>query len=298
MRKSKKAMIIDGNHLMHRAYNKFKPFKGRSGPTSIVYGFPHILQSLVRTHKPDFLVVVFDGGKDPIRMSLLPDYKKRKPKDDFDYEDFIRQRKELKKFLTALRVPVVHMADREADDIIWLLARRLYRYNYFVEIVSSDKDFNQLINEKIRVWNPYKNIHIHHKNVEKLVGYTPDRCVDYLLLAGDTSDNIPGLKGIGDKRAKAFIAKWESIPAYLQSDVEEKGFPKEELQKIWDMREIVDIKYFCREYGLSIHGVEYLKLPKKIDPEKLRQLCSKHTITTFYKKEFYGTFENLKRTIK
>lgn len=291
---SKKAMIIDGNHLMHRAYNKFKAFKGANGPTSIIYGFTHILQSLVRTHKPDFLVVVFDGGKDPKRIELLPNYKDRVKKEDFDYEDFIRQRDELKKFLTALRIPVIHMAKREADDIIWLICRRLKRYGYFVEIVSSDKDFNQLIDKKVRIWNPYKNAHIHHKNILKVVGYEPNRCVDYLLLAGDTSDNIPGLKGIGDKRAKTFIEKWESIPKYLESGIEEKGFPKDEVQIIWDRREIIDIKYFCKKNKLSLAGVEYLKLPKTIQVNKLKELCFKHSITTFFKKEFYKTFENLK----
>lgn len=290
-------MIIDGNHLMHRAWNKFKTFQGASGPTSIIYGFPFILQSLVRTHKPDFLVVIFDGGRDARRLELLPDYKNRTKKDDFDYEDFSRQRKELKKLLIMLRVPVIHMDNREADDIIWLISRRLKSKGFFIEIVSSDKDFNQLVDEKIRIWNPYKNAHIHHKNIKKLTGYEPHQCVTYLSLDGDTSDNIPGLKGIGKVKAQRFIEKWDTIDNYLKSDVEEKGFPKNEVKKIWDRREIIDIKYFCRKNKLSIQGIKYLELPKKIKPDKIRKFCSKHTITTFFKPEFYKTFENLKRKI-
>lgn len=295
MKKSKKATVIDGNHLMHRAYNKFNAFKGRSGPTSIIYGFTHILQSLVRTHQPDFLIVVFDGKRDAGRLAILPDYKERKKATDFDYEDFQRQKKILVKLLQTLRIPVILEANREADDIIWLVSRRLKSKGYFIEIVSADKDFNQLIDDKIRIWNPYKNSHIHHKNVEKIAGYKAERCVEYLIMAGDSSDNIPGLKGIGDKRAKEFLSRWESIPAYLESDQEDKGFSKEAVRYIWETRELVDIRLFCRKHKISLKDIKVKKIPSKLDIAKLRNLCFDHTITTFYKPEFYSTFEKLKK---
>lgn len=289
--KRNKLMIIDGNHLMHRAYNKFKQLKGPEGPTSVIFGFPHILQSLVRTHRPDELVVVFDGGKDKARLAILPEYKKRTSKSDFDYEDFSRQRKELKHILKALAIEVIHPKDKEADDIIWLLARRAKREKKFVEIVSSDKDFNQLIDKYIRVWNPYKNAALHYLNIEKMVGYTPEQCVDYLLLVGDVSDNIPGLKGIGDKRAKKFLNEYKSIKNYLDSLEEAKGFPRDIVKTIYDRRELIDIKYFCRKHKIRLKDYPSTK-PKKQDISTLEEICRKHGIKTFTKKQFYKTFNN------
>lgn len=293
MRKSK-TIVVDGNHLMHRALNKFHNFSGPNGSTSIIFGFSHILQTIVRSHRPDYLVVVFDGGRDPKRVEILPDYKKRDSKKDFDYKDFERQREVTIKILTALRVPVIKVPNREADDFIWLVARRVQRKKGKVEIISADKDFNQIITPNIRIWNPYKNIHIHHKNLENITGYKPQGCVTYLSLAGDTSDNVPGLKGVGNKKALQFIEKYGDIPNYLNSEEEEKVYNKEQIQIIWNRREVIDIRYFCRKNNLSLREVVYNKLPNKINYKKIEKIARDNHITTFLKPEFIKTFERLK----
>lgn len=291
-----KVLIIDGNNMLYRAYYKFNNLRSSKGLlTSIIYGFPYILQSLIKLQKPDKVYVVFDGGRDPKRIELLPDYKKREKKAGFDAENFFFQKDELIKFLDILGIPHLTVEKREADDIIWLMARKLKRLKNNVVIVSSDKDFNQLICEGITIWNPKADKRFTVKNLKKEIGYEPHECVDYLILDGDTSDNIKGMPGVGNARALNFIKEQGSIRKYLTSDCDEMtSFPKVRLEEVFLLnRQLIDIKLFCRRYLKDVKITLPEPKVKKVSKKKIAFFCSKYSITSFNKNEFVKTFKNL-----
>lgn len=293
--KQNKLLLIDGNNLLHRAYNKFKNMATKGGvKSSIVFGFPYILKSLITLHKPTKVIVVFDGGKAKARKKLLPDYKKRDKREDFDYDDFIKQKKDLEKILSYLGIAYTSKRHEEADDIIWLYARNYKRKGYYVTIVSTDKDFNQLLSSRLSIYNPWKSDRITHKNVEKLYGYPPEQCVDYLILDGDKSDNIPGYPGVGPKTAIKFLKQFGSIRSFL---IGKDSFGKMDKRKLEELflinRKMIDIRYYCRKH-LKLKDVPLIyDTGKKIKKKKLALIASDYGITTFSKPDFINTYKNL-----
>lgn len=293
-----KFLVIDGNNLLHRAYHKFKSMASKEGTkSSMVFGFPYILKSLIDTQKPTEVLVAFDGGRDKHRLKAWPDYKAKRTennkKRDFDYDDFTNQKKDVQKILSCLGIPYVSKKGLEADDIIWLYTRKKRRKGHVV-IVSTDKDFNQLLSERVSIWHPWKNKRITHKNCEQVYGYTPEQCVDYLSLCGDDSDNIPGIKGIGDKTAKKFLAQFGSLKDYLKQDELFPKMPKKETEELfYRNRTLIDIRYFCRKH-LNIKNIP-LKSKKgtKIDKKELAMICSRYSINIFNQDKFQKSYRKL-----
>ena len=222
-------------------------------------------------------------------------YKDRdKNRKDFDIDDFVSQQKDVKEILTCLGIPYVSKKGLEADDIIWLYARK-YKRKGSVVIVSTDKDFNQLLSNRVSIWHPWKNKRITHKNLEKEYGYTPDQCVDYLSLVGDDSDKIPGAKGIGHKTAIKFIEEYGSINAYrLGKGDEMKKFTRKQSEELfYRNRTLIDTRFFCRRY-LKLKEIP-LKSPKgkNINKKGLSLICRKYSITTFIEPAFLKPFKQL-----
>lgn len=292
-----KILVVDGNNLLHRVYYKFSSMRSFNGSsTSISYGFPMVLQSIITKIKPKKVIVVFDGGRSKYRIDLLPDYKRRIRKDSFDADDFYRQFDIVKKFLEILCIPYIQMENEEADDLIWLVARKFKR-KYRVIIMSSDKDFNQLLSKNITIWNPKRKMMVTIDNVKELFGYHHYQCVDYLSLDGDNSDNIKGYKGVGIKTAIKFLEEHNSIKEYLLSpkEITFKKIDKPQLEEIWlKNRLLIDIKLYCRKY------IDYKKFKrsrtifnKEIDIKELKLICADNSIKSFIKKPFIKTFKNL-----
>lgn len=288
-------VLIDGNNLLHRSYHKFSNMKGTDGtPSGIVYGFSYVLRALIKLHKPTDLLVAFDGGKDKNRMALLPNYKQRERKEDFDADDFYRQRDATLEILKFLGVPFVFKKGLEADDIIWLYARR-YKRTHHVILVSTDKDFHQLLSKNLSIWNPHKKLRITHKNLHKHYPYTPAQCVDYLSLDGDKSDNVPGYPGVGPVTAMKFLNEYGSIKEYLLSDCPEHSkIKKKELEELYLCnRVLIDIRLFCRRF-IKLKDVPLKNQKgKKIKAKKLRDICITYSITTFTKPDFQEPFKKL-----
>lgn len=293
-----KTLIIDGNNLIHRAYHKFKNMRNDKGQnTSAIFGFPYLLCSLIKLHKPTDVIVAFDGGRDKRRLKVLPTYKERKSKSDFDYEDFIRQKEVVKEILGFLGIPYSSRKDLEADDIIHLYSRKHSRKGLVI-IVSTDKDFIQLINEKISIWNPWKDDRITHKNYQKYSKFSPEQCVDYLALDGDASDCIPGYKGMGEKTINVFLEEFSSVKNFLNSDSSFRKVDKKLLEKIYNTnRELIDIKYFCRKHKIKLKDIPITKA-KKVNTVELNYLAAQHSITTFNKNEFINPFKELSKNVR
>jgi len=293
-----KNIVIDGNNLMYRAYHKFKTKSRKGIDSSAAYGFPYILRSLINQQKADKVLVVFDGKVDKNRLAIHPGYKgtrgAKKKARDFDQEQFVSQQVDIKKMLKALGVPVIHKSNREADDLMWLYTRKAKRKGEAVVIVSTDKDFNQLLSPNISIWHPWKNKRITHKNLINVYGYTPEQCVDYLSLVGDKSDNIEGKKGFGDKTTLKFIKEYGSLLKYIRGAGEEMNkFTRSEAKELYNMnRALIDLRFFARTYlkGEKIN----IKSSGKIDRKELAIICSKYDISTFTDDSFIKTFKNLK----
>jgi len=291
-----KVLVIDGNNLLYRVYYKFSSMRAMDGtPTGISYGFPMVLQSLIVKFKPSQVVVVFDGGNAKKRLEILPEYKLREKKEGFDKEDFMRQWEVVKRFLEILCVPYIQIRYHEADDLIWLVARGLKRRNRVI-IVSSDKDFVQLLGKNVEIWNPSKKVLITTKNAKVVMGYESYQCVDYLTLDGDKSDNIPGYPGVGPVTAKAFLEEHNSITDFLKSGAEKfKKIEPEPLEAVYRVnRAIIDIKYFCRKY-ITYKDFKSARvlINDTIDTETLAYICADNSIKTFIKKPFIKAFKNL-----
>lgn len=290
--KKNKVLLVDGNNLLHRVYHQYKSMRSSDGKlSSMVFGFPYVLNSQINLHRPNKVCVVFDGGRSKRRLEILPNYKNREKKDDFDYENFISQKETVMEMLKYLGVDVYIYPKEEADDVIGILARK-YGRNSQVVIISADKDFNQLINKNVSVWDPHRKERITHLNCKKLKGYEPEQCVDYLTLLGDNSDKIPGYKGIGEKTAIKFLEYAGSIQNYLDDKTLKFRIDRQVLADLYIInKELIDIKYFVTKNKLKLKNVDIIK--GEFNQKEVRYICADHSITKIQKPEVLSTFKKL-----
>lgn len=297
--KNKHIIIVDGNNAAYRAYYKHSALKSINGtPTGIIYGFTQIMKGLLTQFNPDDFYVVFDGGRSEERMQILPNYKNRDKtkggKRDFDYDDFNYQMGITMQIMKCLGVKVIKRAKTEADDMIWLLIRKLKRKGHRVTLVSSDKDFNQCLSKNVSIWNPGRKLLVTVDNCKQVFGYEASECVDYLILDGDASDKIPGYPGCGPKTALAFIKDWGSIYNYL--DTKGSQFRKWERSRLEDLyidnRQLIDLRVFVRNY-LTSKDLVILNQGVGINEKELAYICADHSIRTFTKPPFIKAFKNI-----
>lgn len=296
----KTVLIIDGNNMAYRAFYKFSQLSTIDGKnTSITYGIPFIIKSLIDKLQPDMVVVVFDGKRSKHRLKLLPDYKgKRGNKLDFDKEDFLRQKQEVIRGLIAMGIPVALNPQEEADDIIYMVLKVFLKQMVdTIIIVSSDKDFDQLATKKnVIILNPSSGEKITVNNCIKLKGYEPKQTVDYLSLTGDTSDNIPGMPGVGDKRAIQFLSKYSTIRDYLKgTSPEEKLFPRKTLSEVYRRNsELIGLRrYYVKHMTKkTVNWVNNMPFPR-FDAGEYRRYCIQNQLTSFNDKNFMQVFKSL-----
>ena len=210
-----KLFVVDGNALLYRSYYAIKRLSNSKGfPTNAIYGFLLTLKKLIGQEKPLYLGVVFDVKGPTVRHKAYQEYKAhRKPMP----EDLQVQVPVLKKVLAAYRLPVFEYPEYEGDDILGSLTLRASREGIASVIISTDKDLLQLVDEKVLVYNPAKNIYLDEAGVKKLFGVSPGQVRDVLSLWGDPSDNVPGVPGVGEKRAKDLIAEFGSLDKLLKN---------------------------------------------------------------------------------
>lgn len=292
----KRIMIIDGNNLLHRCYHKFTQLTSRSGEsTSMIYGFPYVTSSLLVKFGPQELYIVFDGGRSIHRKSILPDYKKRDQKLGFDYEDFQKQKEIVMELMVAFGATIIYQKGTEADDWVYKLLRSNYLKDSYTTIVSSDKDFHQLLEPGITIFNPFNDKRINHRNLKTFYGYEADQAVDYLILDGDKSDNIPGYPQMGPKRITQFLEEHKSIRKFLKSNAQHKLIDRDKLESIYKQnRALIDLKWYYRKY-LRAESIPFLNSPgkKKLISIHIDSISNKYQINTFQKPEFLSKFRSL-----
>jgi DNA polymerase-1 len=225
--------LVDGYALIYRAFFAMmdRPLRTSRGEnTSAVWGVANFLHRLLEQEGPSHLAWVHDAGTS-FRNEVFPDYKATREKlDENLQEDFDRSVVRIQQLLHGFRIPLIAVAGFEADDVIGTLARKASEASVQTIIVSGDKDFYQLISRDIWVLNPGRGgpapvseSLVGLPNAAERFGVPPDRVVDYLALVGDSSDNVPGVKGIGDKTARALIGQYGDLDSILASAQDVKG---------------------------------------------------------------------------
>lgn len=225
--------LIDGSACMHRAYHAIRGLSTSQGrPTNAIFGYTRILLKLLKDHQPDYVAVVFDAKGPTFRHELYSAYKANRPPLP---EDFRVQIPWIKDITAGFNLPVLEMTGYEADDLIGTLARQAQSQNFKVVIVTGDKDFMQLVNDDLVLWDPMKDITIDKAHVQRELGIDPEQVIDMMGLAGDSADNVPGVPGIGPKTAQKLIQSCGSLDA-LYADLSQVSAPKQR-QKLLDYRE-------------------------------------------------------------
>ncbi|MBZ5638990.1 MAG: DNA polymerase I [Acidobacteriia bacterium] len=207
--RAKTLYLVDGTSQLFRAYFAIRGLSNPGGmPTGAVYGFTTMLRKLVGDEKPRYLAVAFDLPGPTFRHDRYADYKAHRPPAP---EDLNVQFPYAKKVCEAFRIPVLELPGFEADDLIATYARLGREAGFDVVVVASDKDLLQLVDDRVTVLNPSKNVRLDAAGVEEFFGVPPGRVRDVLGLMGDAVDNIPGVPGVGEKTAIAMVAGYGGV---------------------------------------------------------------------------------------
>ena len=226
--------VIDGNSLMHRAFHAVPPTMNAPDgrPTNAIFGFLNMFLKMIDAFNPDGVVVAFDKGKPRVRMEMLPQYKAQRPPMD---PDLHAQFPMIKELLAALNVPILQSEGWEGDDILGTMARLGEEAGCDMLLVTGDRAMYQLVTEHVNVVSTRKGLSdvaiMTPESVDDLYhGITPALVPDFYGLKGDTSDNIPGVPGIGPKKASALIAQYGSLDEVIAHADEVKGKMGENLR--------------------------------------------------------------------
>jgi len=260
---TKKIAVLDGNSLMHRAFHAVPPTMNAPDgtPTHAVFGFLSMLLKFVEIAKPDAIICAFDTGRPKFRMEVLDRYKAQRPPMD----DALRvQFPLMEEILTSMEIPVVKLEGWEGDDILGTIAARDEALGYQTLLVTGDKDAYQLASELTQVVTTKKGISdialYGPKEVVERYGIEPRQVPDFLGLKGDSSDNIPGVPGIGEKTASKLLAEYGTLEGLYENLDKLKG------KQLENIRDNKDAAFASRmvativtdlEFPLDLEGVTF-----------------------------------------
>ena len=210
---AKPLILIDGSNWLYRAYFALPPLTSPHGePTGMIRGFASMLKKLLKDYSPERIAVVFDPSGDTWRNTIYDAYKATR---DATPEDLSAQFPRVVEWVDAMGLPMLQVKGEEADDVIGTLTRQARGKNVPVLIVTGDKDMAQLVDEDVKLLDTMKGRTLGPADVKEKFGVAPGQIVDYLALIGDTSDNIPGVKGVGPKTAAKWLEEYGSLDALL-----------------------------------------------------------------------------------
>lgn len=206
-------MLVDGSAIVHRAYHAMPPLTRADGtPTGAVQGFFSMILKIIQELRPKHIAIAFDRPAPNFRKELFKDYQSQRPAMDSDLSP---QFGIIQKLLESAKIPVYAVDGLEADDVIGTISEKAKETGHLVYILTGDRDMLQLVNGKTKVLAPFKGISemtlYDEKKVEEKYGIPPSEFVELKALMGDSSDNYPGVSGIGPKTATTLIKKYKSI---------------------------------------------------------------------------------------
>ncbi|MDR1243907.1 MAG: DNA polymerase I [Endomicrobium sp.] len=279
----KRFFIIDGNAYIHRAYHALPPLTTTNNQqVNAVYGFIKLLFKIKDNFKPDFMIVCFDFPSKNFRHQIFVEYKaNRKPLD----VGLISQMPIAREAVDALDIKKIEIKGYESDDLIATLVEKNKKNNVKTVIVTGDKDILQLVDsQNVLVWNDSKDIMYDDNKIAQKYGISPVQIVDMLSLMGDSVDNVPGIKGIGEKTAIKLVQEYNTLENILKNASSIKGNVGKLLQQYRDnallSKELVELK-------------KNVPLEYNLDDFRTRNLNSDKAISFFEKYEFKSLIEKV-----
>lgn len=286
-----KVMAVDGNNILNRAFYAIRPLSTSKGqPTNALFGFLNILLKHLQEEKPDRIMVAFDRKAKTFRHTLYDGYKATRTGMP---DDLAAQLQPAKDLLSALRITIAEQDGLEADDILGIISRRCKDQGDQCVIVSGDRDVLQLINEKVSVklLTNREDILFDEEKVMEKYGLSPERLIDLKALMGDSSDNIPGVKGVGEKTALLLLAQYQTLDGVFENADKIKGALGEKI------RGGKDSAYLSKTLGTILLDGDFPLQPDEIsafDPDKkaLSAFLEEMEMTSFLKRfDFSGEEE-------
>ncbi|HXX81476.1 MAG TPA: DNA polymerase I [Thermodesulfovibrionales bacterium] len=219
--------LIDGNSYVYRAFYAIKNLTNSKGfPTNAIYGFTNMLMKIIREKKPDGIAVFFDSPVPTERHRLFEGYKAHRPETP---KELVQQLPAIRKVISAFQIKIVEVPGYEADDLLCTLAEKAAKKGADVFLVTSDKDMLQVVGKRIKVYDPMKDKILDEEYVRERFGVGPERVPEFMALAGDAVDNIPGIKGIGEKTAKELLTAVRDLDELLNYP---KAIKKERIRNL------------------------------------------------------------------
>ena len=263
--------LIDASAYIYRAYHAIAPLTNKSGlPTHAVYGFTNILLRVLREKAPKFIGVAFDVRGPNFRHEMYQPYKANRPSMP---DDLACQIPYIKEIVAAHNFVCLERQGYEADDLLASAAKKFAAQGHPVILVSGDKDLLQLVSEKITLWDPMRDVFMDPAAVQKKYNIPPDRLLDFFALMGDSSDNVPGVAGIGPKTAEKLINQYGSLEGIYQN-IETLSQAKLK-DKLLANREnaFLSRRLIALKEDLATPELQEYAIPEP-DEEKLQQLYS------------------------
>jgi len=272
--------LVDGSSYIYRAYYAIRHLSSPTGyPTNAIYGFTQMLLKLLRDHQPRHVAVVFDVSRATFRTEWYPDYKANRAELP---DDLRMQMGPIRDMVRAFNIPALELAGFEADDIIGCLAARFSANGGKVVVVTGDKDLMQIVTESVTLLDTMKDKQSGIADVIERFGVGPELVTDILGLAGDTSDNIPGIPGIGEKTAAKLIKEFGSLDQLLDRAGEVKGKNGEKLREYRDQA-LLSRRLATIECNVPIEVSLDDLISREPDREVLNSLFRQYGFTTLIK---------------
>ncbi len=281
---SKLLLLIDGSAVAYRSYFAFirNPLVNSHGEnTGALFGFTGSIVKILEQVKPDYLACVFDTAAPTFRHELYDEYKSTRAKMPDELADSLLW---IKQMLEGFKIPVLEMPGYEADDIIGTLARKAADKGFEVGMFTGDKDFYQLVNDKVKLLHPKTFEWFGSERVEEKFGVPPDKVIDFLALMGDSSDNVPGVRGVGEKTALKLLNEFGSFEKVLDSAdlVKQKKISN----SLKENRELAELSYRLVTIDTDV-PVELDEDALKVenpDSASLAELFKRYELGMYYKR--------------
>jgi DNA polymerase-1 len=256
--------LIDGSSYIYRAFFALPPAVNSAGfPTNATYGFISFMMKLLKRHQPEYVAVALDAGRQTFRNQMFVEYKSNRRQAP---PDLVLQLPHIRRVLDAMNVVVLALADYEADDLIGTLCATLCDEDCALIVVSSDKDLMQLVTDRVSLFDSVKERWIGAREVKARFGVEPERVPEVLGLMGDVVDNIPGVKGVGQKTAIALMQQFRDLED-LYGNLEQ--LQHSNLRGVARLREALQNG---KETAFLSRGLATIRknVPMQIDLEELR----------------------------
>lgn len=279
----KKIFILDASGYLYSAYFAIRNMTNSKGEsTNALYGFVRSVLKLIKDFQPTHLLAVFDGPKNgKKRLEIYPEYKAHRSATPQDLPYQITWAQD---FCLMMGIPYLNIPEVEADDTIGTAAKWAEKQGAEVYICSTDKDLGQLVNERIFMLNTRKDNQITGiKEIEEAYGVTPGQIIDLLALIGDTSDNVPGVAGIGPKTAAALLKQYGSLEQLLNPEKVDEGNKKRQVVIEHAEKALLSQKLVTLDLGVNIPNTEEFYQLKSPETERLKAFYSKLNFNSLIK---------------